>query len=221
MFALLLTYITGLLIIIISYVMEPILGFLHSRKRYGTYKHLEWITNSELQQQRLAHEATGSGYWENCTDYVPVTDAKVKLRCLDLSNPDHPRILNSNQETRKSSREHQHQEVGLNRCRDSHIGSSSQHETGTEQITNSNMDSFTLRSEDSDSHFNLPPSDSSNTEPDMNMRQSEKVHQVVLDDNTETIPPSAPLRRRDIEAVVTPGTLNGNTVTPPNVLSRR
>lgn len=93
MFALLFTYITGLLIIISSYLIEPMLRCLYRRNMYKQYQYLEWITDSELQQQRLAHEKAGSDDWEGCTDDVPVTKATVKLGGLGLSDPDHPRIL--------------------------------------------------------------------------------------------------------------------------------
>jgi hypothetical protein len=93
MFALLFTYVAGLLIIISSYLIEPTLRCLYRRNMYKQYQYLEWITDSELQQQRLAHEKAGSDDWEGCTDDVPVTKATVKLGCLDLADPNHPRIL--------------------------------------------------------------------------------------------------------------------------------
>ncbi|KAF7540014.1 hypothetical protein G7054_g1710 [Neopestalotiopsis clavispora] len=102
MFALLFTYITGLLIIISSYLIEPTLRCLYRRNMYKQYQYLEWITDSELQQQRLAHEKAGSDDWEGCTDDVPVTKATVKLGRLDLADPNHPRILGTQGQEEKS-----------------------------------------------------------------------------------------------------------------------
>ncbi|KAF3005233.1 hypothetical protein E8E14_003097 [Neopestalotiopsis sp. 37M] len=92
MFGLLFTYIAGLLIIISSYSIEPIIACRYRRTKYKPYKYLDWTTGSILQQQRLVHENAGSGDWDQCTSDVPITDGNLKLGYLDLSNPDHPRI---------------------------------------------------------------------------------------------------------------------------------
>ncbi|ETS80554.1 hypothetical protein PFICI_08083 [Pestalotiopsis fici W106-1] len=104
MFGLLLTYIAGLLIIIISYLIEPVLACRYRRSKYKPYKYLEWTTGSILQQQRLVHENAGSGDWDQCTSDVPTTDGTLKLGYLDLSDPDHPRI-SACRETETQSRD--------------------------------------------------------------------------------------------------------------------
>ncbi len=94
-FGLYFTLILGLLIIMTSYLLEPLAGFLFKRKRYNRYAHLEWTTNGTLQLQRLAHEAIGFGVWSRCTNLVPATEADELLGCLDITDMEHP-VLHQN-----------------------------------------------------------------------------------------------------------------------------
>ncbi|OJD30954.1 cytochrome p450 protein [Diplodia corticola] len=59
------------------------------------YARLEWAANGTLQLQRLAHEGLGAGgVWTRCVDDVPVTaDGRERLAALDLSDPEHPRLM--------------------------------------------------------------------------------------------------------------------------------
>ncbi|KAK4202751.1 hypothetical protein QBC40DRAFT_39844 [Triangularia verruculosa] len=109
LFGLCFTYSLGVLIVAISYALEPLLACCLGRRRHkvryngreatddgklarDSYKHLEWVTNEVLQQSRLAQEGLGWGNktWKNCTDYVPTTAKGELLGCLDVRDQKHP-----------------------------------------------------------------------------------------------------------------------------------
>ncbi|KAG6356980.1 hypothetical protein INS49_014856 [Diaporthe citri] len=89
-FGLYFTFTTGVLIIITSYILEPILNRLHKRRQHKSYAHLEWISNNSLQLHRMAHEQLMGQKWANCADDIPTTDPELSLANLDISNPEHP-----------------------------------------------------------------------------------------------------------------------------------
>ncbi|KAJ3574372.1 hypothetical protein NPX13_g4381 [Xylaria arbuscula] len=89
-FGLVFTYVVGFLIILISYLPEPIFECLHKRKGYQQFKHLEWTSTATLQLQRLAHEAIGQGTWSNGTMIIPTTKDDELLGLLDIHNIEHP-----------------------------------------------------------------------------------------------------------------------------------
>ncbi|KAF9641034.1 hypothetical protein BFW01_g12840 [Lasiodiplodia theobromae] len=91
-FGLAFTIALGSLIIVLSYTLEPTLGWVQRRRSWDTYARLEWVTNETLQLQRLAHEELGSVKWEGCAENVPVTRKGEKLAVLDLHDLDHPRL---------------------------------------------------------------------------------------------------------------------------------
>lgn len=80
----------GFLIIIISYTIESILGYWHRRRQFKSSSYLEWISNSTMQLQRLAHQAFGAGTWSRATKDVSVTKAGEYLALLDLTDPKQP-----------------------------------------------------------------------------------------------------------------------------------
>lgn len=80
----------GVLIIIISYTTESILGYWHRRRGFKSSSYLEWVSNSTMQLQRLAHQAVGAGTWSRATSDVPVTNAGEYLALLDLTDPEQP-----------------------------------------------------------------------------------------------------------------------------------
>ncbi|KAI3316465.1 hypothetical protein HD806DRAFT_458237 [Xylariaceae sp. AK1471] len=100
-FALLFTYILGLIIVAISFSLEPILGFLHRKWGYKTYEYLEWTTNATLQLHRLIHDDVynKSLAWSRCVEAVPITTAGVHLAGLDISNIKHPKLKQSSEAT--------------------------------------------------------------------------------------------------------------------------
>lgn len=67
--------VTGALIIIISYTLEPLFSCLLRTRGYKHYTFLEWSTNETLQIQRLAYQGLDceSCKWSGYTDAVPTT----------------------------------------------------------------------------------------------------------------------------------------------------
>ncbi|KAI0528131.1 hypothetical protein F5B22DRAFT_22873 [Xylaria bambusicola] len=103
-FGLLFIFVVGVLIVLISYILEPISRLLQRKWGYRTFAHLEWNTNATLQLQRLAHEQLGYGKWSKGTNEIPVTEAGDLLGRLDISNVDHPLLYppSSTQEEKPS-----------------------------------------------------------------------------------------------------------------------
>lgn len=89
LFGLCFTYVTGLVVILASYVAEPLLALFYSRRKYKEYKYLEWAANSTLQLQRLAYQGLGSEKWSNYTDDIPKTRPGYFLADLARAYPEH------------------------------------------------------------------------------------------------------------------------------------
>lgn len=104
-FALLFTYILGLVIIGLSFSLEPLLNLLHRRLRYQSYADLEWTTNATLQTHRLAHEGIYSvdDTWSHCVDTIPTTSSAFTMAPLDISDMKHPRLARSTKELETNS----------------------------------------------------------------------------------------------------------------------
>ena len=88
----------GRLIMISSAFVERIneIGrhiFTRRSARNQTYAQVEWRTNSTLQLQRVAHENLGLGDWAKTDKAIPVTDSRVTLGVLDISNTKHARLV--------------------------------------------------------------------------------------------------------------------------------
>ncbi|KAI0486830.1 hypothetical protein F4859DRAFT_527004 [Xylaria cf. heliscus] len=92
LFGLYFTYITRLLIIILSSLLEPIFSCAQRRWKNREHENLEWVSNETLQLQRFAYEGSGQGDWSKCLDSIPVTAADQELGPLNLSDPKHPRL---------------------------------------------------------------------------------------------------------------------------------
>jgi hypothetical protein len=92
LFGLYFTYLAGTLIIVVSFILEPILSCAQKRWKYKEYENLEWISNGTLQLQRLAYEGNGQGQWAKCTDNFPITAAGELFGSLDIVNLEHPRL---------------------------------------------------------------------------------------------------------------------------------
>lgn len=73
LFGLYFAYISGVLIFVISYVLEPIFACLYHRRKYGEYTYLEWAATETLQLQRASYQGIGSGTWFGHTKTVPMT----------------------------------------------------------------------------------------------------------------------------------------------------
>lgn len=85
LFGLCFTYVTGVLIILVSYILEPIYACLYRRNKYGEYTYLEWTTTETLQLQRTSYQGIGSGTWLGQTEAIPRTTTGEKLANLPLS----------------------------------------------------------------------------------------------------------------------------------------
>ncbi|RDA88415.1 hypothetical protein CP532_5591 [Ophiocordyceps camponoti-leonardi (nom. inval.)] len=83
MFGLCLTYITGVIIIIVSYALEPVLYYTRRWRNPKQFTFLEWQTSQTLQLQGAAYQGIGSGGWMDCTEAIPTTEGDQVL--ADLS----------------------------------------------------------------------------------------------------------------------------------------
>ncbi|KAI0192794.1 hypothetical protein F4808DRAFT_475459 [Astrocystis sublimbata] len=90
LFGLLFAFVTGAVIIIVAYALEPLLNCFYRYKKYRPYAHFEWMTNGSLQLHRLAHEELGLQTWSSCTDDIPITKPDVFLAGIDFTDPEHP-----------------------------------------------------------------------------------------------------------------------------------
>lgn len=63
----------GVFIVLLSFVLEYIVGFVQTRWGSHAYKQRLWTTDGILQQQRLAFENKNISDWEGMDDAVPVT----------------------------------------------------------------------------------------------------------------------------------------------------
>ncbi|KAH8883740.1 hypothetical protein GQ53DRAFT_663302 [Thozetella sp. PMI_491] len=73
LFGLCFIFTAGALIIIISYILEPICQCLQRRRGYDSYKNLEWTANEALHLRCLSYGATGRGSRSNWSSAVPIT----------------------------------------------------------------------------------------------------------------------------------------------------
>ncbi|KAK8122765.1 hypothetical protein PG984_011435 [Apiospora sp. TS-2023a] len=91
-FGLALMYSIGMLIILISFAVEPLLGWLQKRGRYNQYAYLEWEAGTAIQLHRMANDQLGHGHWMKCDERIPITQPGDILASLDISDPKHPML---------------------------------------------------------------------------------------------------------------------------------
>ncbi|KAK7987260.1 hypothetical protein PG988_002248 [Apiospora saccharicola] len=91
-FGLALMYSVGMLIILISFAVEPLLGWLQKRGRYNQYAYLEWEGGTAIQLHRMANDQLGHGHWMKCDERIPITQPGDILASLDTSDPKHPML---------------------------------------------------------------------------------------------------------------------------------
>ncbi|KAF3026642.1 hypothetical protein E8E14_014501 [Neopestalotiopsis sp. 37M] len=96
LFGLSFIFVGGSIIILISYLLEPVSSFLHNRWGYKKYSHLEWTSNSmlHLQRQRMAHEEASLGTWPKSVETLQAKTPSDMLNCLDVTDASRP-ILRS------------------------------------------------------------------------------------------------------------------------------
>ncbi|KAI1809827.1 hypothetical protein GGS20DRAFT_570297 [Poronia punctata] len=97
LFGLIFTFVVGFLIVLFSYIQEPLSTWIFKKRGRKPYQHLEWTTNATLQLYRLAQEEMGWGTWSDCTELVPTTKDDDMLGCVDITDPKHPGIAASPQ----------------------------------------------------------------------------------------------------------------------------
>ncbi|KAI0532012.1 hypothetical protein GGR58DRAFT_491760 [Xylaria digitata] len=90
LFGLFFIFALGFLLVITSYMLEPVSEILCKKKGYKAYAHMEWTTNAALQLQRLAQEEIGMGTWNKCLDTIPTTKKGELLGSLDTTDLEHP-----------------------------------------------------------------------------------------------------------------------------------
>lgn len=91
LFGLFFTIATGLVIALLSYLLEPMFEYLHKHnKQFNEYKYLEWTSHSVLQLQRQGHETLGLGTWEKCIEKVPICRPEEIMGTLDITDGSHP-----------------------------------------------------------------------------------------------------------------------------------
>lgn len=91
LFGLYFIFIGGALLMLVSYLLEPVSLFL-CKRGHRQYAHLEWTTNNFMQLQRLVHEELGLGTWSQCADLIPTTKSAEVLGSLDIADIQHPVI---------------------------------------------------------------------------------------------------------------------------------
>lgn len=74
-----------MLLVLISYFLEPIFACLYRRWKYRQYTYLEWAATETLQLQRTSYQGIGSGTWSGFTSAIPRTQKGEKLGNLPLS----------------------------------------------------------------------------------------------------------------------------------------
>ncbi|KAK3688995.1 hypothetical protein B0T22DRAFT_427069 [Podospora appendiculata] len=88
LFGLYFVLVGGLLVIITSYVLEPVLHFVERRRMNNQYKHMEWTANETLHLQNLGFQGLGRGTWSRYTNDVPITEQAVAFESLALGHGD-------------------------------------------------------------------------------------------------------------------------------------
>lgn len=63
------------------------------RNKNLVHGHVEWVTGSTLQLQRVAHENLGLGTWKRTDESTPVTKMGDELGVLDVSDRKHARLV--------------------------------------------------------------------------------------------------------------------------------
>ncbi|KAI0527848.1 hypothetical protein F5B22DRAFT_582560 [Xylaria bambusicola] len=99
-------FVVGVLIVIVSFILEPIFDCLKRRRGYNPYKLLEWQTGWTLQIQRLSYQGFGMGTWTHSTDSIPLTQADEILEPLALRHDDladDKKLNNANQKCSKKA----------------------------------------------------------------------------------------------------------------------
>lgn len=80
--------VTDLLIILISYIIEPVFSCLQRHRAYRPFKLLKWQPGKNVQLQRIAYQGLGQGTWSGFTASVPLPAKDELLEPLSLRHGD-------------------------------------------------------------------------------------------------------------------------------------
>ena len=84
--------IVGAILISLSLLLSTIVCGLRRIFHYKDHKRMQYLLDEKLQLHRLAYEEAGQGYWENCSNSVPVTKERALLGVPEGVDKDHPRL---------------------------------------------------------------------------------------------------------------------------------
>jgi hypothetical protein len=85
----------GVLIYIISYALEPLLGCMTGKLGIKKYQYQEWCSSEILHLQRLAHEEAGESFWTYSKGVTKLTsmidvDKGPAVASMDMTDPNRP-----------------------------------------------------------------------------------------------------------------------------------
>ena len=86
---LVLIFVVGGMIILTSWTLDTIVGWLQSRLKKGEYKKLNWLLDDKLKLQRMLLEGVGLGIWEGAMGF-PTTMSRDRFggwRDIDVRHP--------------------------------------------------------------------------------------------------------------------------------------
>ncbi|KAK3987992.1 hypothetical protein QBC44DRAFT_371494 [Cladorrhinum sp. PSN332] len=108
MFGLCFTFATGFIIVIASYALEPLFGYLHRRNGSSqSSKYSEWNSNETLHLQCLGYHGQNQGKWRRFEHTVPITQENEPLLPLTFKTrepSDDPRLEQAKLQLRISNR---------------------------------------------------------------------------------------------------------------------
>ena len=85
-------FIIGGILIVTSFVMDTLVGYIRRRLEWKKYKSLQWTLDEKLQLQRLAYEEAGQGHWDGCAGSVPVMKKDDRIGVPKHVDAVHPRL---------------------------------------------------------------------------------------------------------------------------------
>ena len=80
-------------LILINLVLARLVEFIQRKFKIGGIRRLQWITDGDLQLQRMAFEEAGMGTWSGGAAAVPVTRFGEKFGLPRDTDPNHPRLV--------------------------------------------------------------------------------------------------------------------------------
>lgn len=85
----------GATIVLISFSVDTVVGWLQLRYGMGLHARMEWYLNDKMEMQRLLYEEMGQGHWDDSKS-VPVTAWEDRFRSMggrELSRMDAKRTM--------------------------------------------------------------------------------------------------------------------------------